>query len=147
LEEEQRERDAEKKAAEAQIQREKEAAEVKQREKEELETKRREKEARDSLFTGKKKHPHMIFFDMERPRIMRENPGISPSQISRIMAEKWRSLTPEEQSKFTQENAVKARESELKGLFGGKKRRKTHKRSKKSSKKHAVRRRKATRKH
>ena len=77
------------------------------------------------------------------------------SVSSYLAAQKWKSLTPEERSsigldafirKITEERALKAREDELKGLFGGKKRRKTHRRSKKTGKKHR-RRQRGTRKH
>ena len=75
------------------------------------------------------------------------------SVSSYLAAQKWKSLTPEERSslgldafirKITAERALEAREKELKGLFGGKKRR--HRRNaKKTGKKHM--RRRGTRKH
>jgi hypothetical protein len=57
-------------------------------------------------------------------------------------------IEQEERYKRAKERkSLAEREGELAGLFGGKKRRKTHRRSKKTGKKHVVRRRRVTRKH
>ena len=87
-------------------------------------------------------NPHMNFFRSKREQIMRENPGMSPTTASKIMAAMWRDMAPEERHKFSDDHALKVRKAELAGLFGGKKRRRT---AKKMSKKH--RRRRMTRKH
>ena len=123
---------------------EKEAAEAKRREKEAADAKRREENAKVPLAPVAGKSSYMNFNRIERERVMRENPGMSPTYISKLIGERWRGMTPEEKYKFTDEYALKVREGELAGLFGGKKRRRA---AKKTSKKRVVRRRRTTRKH
>jgi hypothetical protein len=98
------------------------------------------------LKAPKRNNPYMNFSTSKREQIMREDPEMKPTMVSRIIGAMWKDMTPEEKYKFSDEHALKVREGELAGLFGGKKRRKTRRRAaKKTSKKHG--RRRTTRKH